>query len=105
MMRTLLISASICTLFLLSFTAEAQSDTTRSKTDFQIFLKQPAKEVKRILYEKNFLPIQGELSEDHKAVIIKNYQQGSKVRVKVVYEDGTEEEFVKSPCFIDPVIL
>ncbi|MEO8087770.1 MAG: hypothetical protein ABI763_13165 [Bacteroidota bacterium] len=74
------------------------------KSDYQIFLKQPAKEIKLLMYEKNFLPIQGKLSEDHKSIIMKNYENGSKVHVKVIYDDGTEEDFIKSPCYIDPVI-
>lgn len=36
---------------------------------------------------------------------MKDYEPGNKVYVRVLYEDGTEEEFVRSPCFIDPVIL
>lgn len=56
------------------------------------------------MYEKDFTPIQGTLSEDKKAIIIKDYKPGTKVHVKVEYEDGTLDEFVKSPCFIDPVI-
>lgn len=76
-----------------------------NQSDFQIYLKQPAKEIKLLMYEKDFLPIQGKLSEDRRSVIMKNYQNGTRVRVKVLYEDGTEDEFVKSPCYIDPVIL
>lgn len=75
------------------------------KPDYEIHLKQPAKEIKLLMYEKNFIPIQGKLAEDHKSVIMKDYQTGAKVRIKVIYEDGTEDEFVKSPCFIDPVVL
>ncbi len=56
------------------------------------------------MYEKSFLPIQGKLSEDRKSIIMKDYESGSKVHVKVLYEDGSEEEFTKSPCYIDPVI-
>ena len=74
------------------------------KKDFQIFLTRPAKNIKLLMYEKNYKPIQGELSKDKKSVIIKNYESGSKVRVKVEYEDGTIDEFIKSPCYIDPVI-
>ena len=86
--------------------AFAQSDSSRSepKPDFQIYLKQPAREIKLLMYEKNFLPIQGKLSEDRKSIIMKSYEPGARVHVKVVYEDGTVEDFVKSPCFIDPVI-
>ena len=87
--------------------AMASDDTTRveKQQDYQIFLKHPAKEIKLLMYEKNFLPIQGKLSEDRKSVIMKDYQNGNKVHVKVIYEDGTEDEFVKTPCYIDPVIL
>lgn len=56
------------------------------------------------MYDKNFLPIQGKLSEDRKSIIMKNYEQGNRVHIKVVYDDGTEDDFTKSPCFIDPVI-
>ncbi len=89
----------LCSLSLFS-----QEINSVPKNDFQIFLKQPAKEIKLLMYEKSFLPIQGKLSEDKKSIIMKNYESGSKVHVKVIYEDGTEEEFTKSPCFIDPVI-
>jgi hypothetical protein len=92
---------------LMSLHVFAAGDSTQveKKPAYQIFLKQPAKEIKLLMYEKNFLPIQGKLSEDHKSVIMNDYQTGAKVRVKVVYEDGTVDEFVKSPCFIDPVVL
>ena len=85
--------------------AIAQDSIAVKKNDYQIFLNQPAKQIKYLMYEKDFLPIQGELSEDKKSVIMKNYKTGTKVRVKVEYEDGTVEEIIKSPCFIDPVII
>jgi len=101
-----MIRCFILTAFLLrSLLSFSQSEAKPLlKTDFQIFLKQPAKEVRLLMYEKNFLPIQGTLSEDRKSIIMKNYEGGNKVHVKVLYDDGTEEEFTKSPCFIDPVI-
>jgi hypothetical protein len=89
--------------FLPSSLLLAQDKNDNSK-DFQIFLKQPAKSIQLLMYEKDFTPIQGKLSKDKKSIIIKNYEKGSKVRVKVLYEDGTIEEFIKSPCYIDPVI-
>ena len=73
------------------------------KSDFQIHLPKPAKLIRLLMYEKNYVPIQGKLSEDKKSIIIKDYENGSKVHVKVDYEDGTSDEFVKSPCYIDPV--
>jgi hypothetical protein len=78
---------------------------SKNKHDYQIFLKQPAKTIKLLMYEKDFMPIQGKLSDDRKSVIMKDYQNGTKVRIKVIYEDDTEDEFIKSPCYIDPVIL
>jgi hypothetical protein len=85
--------------------AIAQDSTSVKKQDFQISLPHPAKEIKYLLYEKDFLPIQGKLSDDKKSVIIKDYKAGAKVRIKVEYEDGTVDEIIKSPCYIDPVIL
>src|SRR5438552_3924258 len=84
--------------------AQTDSAQAQRRTDFQIYLKQPAKEIKLLMYEKNFLPIQGRLSDDKKTIIMQDYQRGNKVHVKVIYEDGMMEEFTKSPCFIDPVI-
>ncbi|MCX6291974.1 MAG: hypothetical protein NT126_09460 [Bacteroidetes bacterium] len=103
-----LLKAILTALFIVSgFFASASGDSTKveKKQDYQIFLKHPAKEIRLLMYEKNFLPIQGKLSEDRQSVILKDYQFGNKVRVKVIYEDGTEDEFVKSPCYIDPVVL
>ncbi len=91
--------------FLSSQLAKSQDSLFVKKQDFQIFLPHPAKQIKYLMYDKNFLPIQGTLSEDKKSVIMKEYQTGNRVRVKVEYEDGTVEEIIKSPCFIDPVIL
>lgn len=87
-----------------SFPLFSQEAKPAKRIDYQIFLKQPAKEIKLLMYEKSFLPIQGKLSEDRKSILMKDYDPGSKVRVKVIYEDGTEEDFTKSPCYIDPVI-
>jgi hypothetical protein len=99
--------AIIFFLFLTQFCFGQKVDSTKQeiKNDFQIFLKQPAKEIKLLMYEKNFLPVHGRLSEDHKSIIMKDYEPGTKVHVKVIYDDGMIDEFIKSPCFIDPVIL
>lgn len=92
--------------FIVCFTTAvfSQEPVKSDQKDFQIFLSQPAKNIRLLMYEKDFTPIQGKLSEDKKSIIIKNYRTGSKVRVKVEYEDGTIDEFIKSPCFIDPVV-
>jgi hypothetical protein len=91
-------------LICISVSIEAQDHSEKKISDYQIFLSRPAKSIKLLMYEKNFVPIQGKLSEDRKSIIIKNYETGSKVHVKVEYDDGTFDEFVKSPCYIDPVI-
>src|SRR4051812_41533881 len=92
--------------FCLSNQLIAQQEKSKSEIkDYQIFLPRPAKSIRLLMYEKNFIPIQGKLSEDKKSIIIKNYETGSKVHVKVEYEDGTIDEFVKSPCYIDPVVI
>jgi hypothetical protein len=89
----------------MSTSSIADEPAKEKKSDYQIHLTRPGKNIKLLMYEKGFVPVQGKLSEDKKSIIIKNYDTGSKVRVKVEYEDGTVEEFVKSPCYIDPVIV
>jgi hypothetical protein len=96
---------SIFLLLSMAVNASAPDSTTQRKQDYQIFLKQPVKSIKLLMYEKNFLPIKGRISEDKKSVIISDYESGSKVHVKVEYEDGSIDEFVKSPCYIDPLVL
>ncbi len=72
---------------------------------YQIHLKQPAKEIRLLMYEKNFLPVKGRISDDKLSIIMDSYEHGNKMHVKVIYEDGTADEFVRSPCYIDPVIV
>ena len=91
----------------ISFCSSAQTDDDKSKpkTYYQIYLKQPAKKIKLLMDDKKLLPVQGIISDDKKSIILKNYEKGTKVRVVVVYEDGKEDEFIKTPCYIDPVVL
>ncbi|TAH44021.1 MAG: hypothetical protein EYC69_01215 [Bacteroidetes bacterium] len=84
---------------------DGENKLPQNRQDHQIHFQQPIKEIKHIMYDKSFLPIQGEISKDKKSVVLKNWEKGTKVRVKVTYEDGTEDEIVKSPCYIDPVVL
>ena len=91
-------------LFVMAAHSQSDQNNPVRKTGYQIYLKQPAKEIKLLMYENNFTPIQGTLSEDRKSIIMKDYEMGAKVHVKVLYDDGTVEEFTKSPCYIDPVI-
>lgn len=49
--------------------------------------------------------IDGELSPDGYSIIIKNYPGNRSVKVRVRDEMGQEKEFIRSRCFIDPVLL
>jgi hypothetical protein len=85
--------------------AQASNETaTESKWDYKIYLKKPAKKIEQLLNEKDKTPINGSISDAKNSIIMTNYVPGNQVRIKVVYEDGDEEEFVTSPCYIDPVI-
>jgi len=91
-----------------SFTCIAQTDSNYVAPHFdnyKIYLSKPAKEIQQLLYEKDCKPINGRISEEKKSIIMENYEPGSKVHIKIFYLDGTYDEFVRSPCFIDPVIL
>src|SRR5579862_8499656 len=104
MLRSLLILFFVCVAGAACF-AQTDSVAPFPKSDYQIYLKQPAKEIRQLLYEKDCTPINGSLSDNKKSILMKDYEQGSKVHVVVIYEDGTEDEFVRSPCFIDPVLM
>lgn len=98
----------VFTLARLTGSAQTQVDSLYQPPKFdsyQIYLKQPAKEIHQLLYEKDCTPINGNLSESKKTIIMQGYEPGNKVHIKVTYVDGTEDEFVRSPCYIDPVIL
>ena len=85
--------------------AQSQNAYTPPKWDYQIYLKQPAIEIKELQYNKDCSPVKGSLAPDGKTIIIKDYEKGKQVYVKVTYEDGTTEEFTRSSCYIDPLIL
>jgi hypothetical protein len=72
---------------------------------YQIYLQKPVQEIKEIRNFKDCEPLKGTISEGQKKIIMEDYVPGSKVYLQVRYTDGTEEEIIRSPCFIDPVIL
>ena len=89
--------------------AQGQVDTSLhaippSFKEYQFSLPEKAIEIKWIEYEKTKVPMHGKLSPDGRSILIRNYQTGQPLRVKAVLENGKTEEYVKSPCFIDPVI-
>ena len=105
MFRSLIISSC----FILSgIICLAQTDSLSALpryNAYQIYLTKPVKEIKQLLYEKDCSPLKGTISDNKKGIIMEGYEPGNKVHVIVTYTDGSEDEFVRSPCFIDPVIL
>jgi len=104
MIRFSLLSAFV---FLFTSCGYSQTDSTYHlpRYDYQIYLPKPAKEIQQLLFEKDCTPINGKISESKKTIIMKDYEPGNKVHLKILYLDGTDDEFVRSPCYIDPVIL
>jgi hypothetical protein len=89
-----------------SVICKAQTSNTdgNPKWDYQIYLKQPAKEIEELYYSDRHEQINGKLSQDGKTIIVKDYEKKNPVHVKVLYQDGTIDEFIRSSCYIDPVI-
>ena len=86
--------------------AQTDSTWTAPKFDsYQIYLRKPVKEIREIQNLKDCKPIKGRISENQKSIIMENYEPGNKVYLQLIYMDDTEEEFMRSPCYIDPVIL
>ena len=105
MIRWLMISFLFFTA--LNLCAQSDADSTSYEPHFssyKIYLKKPAQEIREILYYKDCQPIKGTISDDQKTVIMDGYIPRNKVYLQVIYTDGTEEEIIRSPCFIDPVI-
>ncbi len=55
--------------------SQAGDPVPEKKVDHQIHFTQPVKEIKHIMYDKSHLPIQGEISEDKKCVVLKNWEK------------------------------
>src|SRR5690242_18198306 len=85
--------------------AQANNNSAPPKVDsYQIYLKKPAKEIREIKNQNTCEPINGTLSEGGRKIKMHDYEPGNKVYIQIIYMDGTEEEIIRSPCFIDPVI-
>ena len=70
---------------------------------YQFNLPKQGKEIRNLHYEPSGEPVKGTLSPDGNRVILENYRKGSRIKMEVSYADGTTEELIKSPCYIDPV--
>jgi hypothetical protein len=95
--------------FLIIGSARAQSPAGNTEfipsgiRQYQFALPKQGAEIKDLQYVPSGEPVKGTLSPDGNRVILENYRKGSRVKMNVNYTDGTSEELIKSPCFIDPV--
>ena len=78
------------------------SDTTGIQYGkiYELHLKAPVKCIQHIEYDKTGDEPNWKLSEDNKTIFIRDYIINTKVKLKVVYETGIEEEYSQSPCTI-----
>src|SRR5579871_3428018 len=99
MLRTFFLSVFVWGLV---FVCKAQTDSTgyNPEWDYQIYLTKPAKEIRELLNDKTCEPVNGRISGDGKTIVMKNYPGKTRIYVKVIYTDNTEDEFVRSSCFI-----
>lgn len=68
---------------------------------YQIRLQEPVKCIQQIKYEKNGEEIKGWLDDDKKTIYLENYMINNRLKVKVIYENGREEELMRSPCSVE----
>lgn len=80
----------------------SQPDTTGiqyGKT-YELRLKAPVKCIQQIEYDKTGQEPKWKLSEDNQTIYIQDYIINTRVKLKVVYETGREEEYTQSSCTI-----
>ncbi len=88
----------------ISSTLMAQHDSINYKISddvYQIKLRDTVKCIQQIEYEKTGEPIKGYLDDDKTLIYLENYKVNNKVRLRVIYESGREEEILRSPCSIE----
>ena len=107
MIRNIFLCAIMLLASLISFAQTTENTGSNPKWDYQIYMPQNTKEVKEVTelyYTSTHQPVNGKLAPNGKTIIIKNYEPKTPVHVKVIYLDGSVEEFTSTSCFIDPVI-
>lgn len=70
---------------------------------YKFNLDKPAKELENLQYENTGEPLKGTLSPGGTQVLMDNYKKGQRIKATVKYDDGTQENITRSPCYIDPV--
>ena len=95
----------IAVLFLLASAqlfAQADSLPSQNQNDiYQIKLKDPVKCIQQLEYEKTSEPIKGYLDDDKTIIYLEDYKVNNRVKLRVIYENGNEEEILRSPCSIE----
>lgn len=88
---------------LMSSNAIAQSDSLQGNHSdvYEIKLKEPVKCIQQIEYEKSGEPIKGYLDDEKTKIYLEDYKVNNRVKLKVIYENGKEEEILRSPCSIE----
>lgn len=94
-------------LFFLSFndvlsaqSLNQDSSSVQQGKVYELKLKAPVKCIQKIEYEKSGLEPDWKLLDDKRTILIQDYIINTKVKLKVIYETGKEEEFSQSPCSI-----
>lgn len=89
--------------FVFSANVFAQTDSVKKSSNdvYEIKLKDPVKCIQLLEYEKTAEPIKGYLDVDRTKVYLENYKVNNRVKLKVIYENGREEEILRSPCSIE----
>jgi len=81
----------------------AQTDLEDQDVDeHQIFYKEPIKDVKDVIYEKNGQQLNYKFDKEGKKIILENYDGESKVKVTYVNQKGKTVEKTRYSCYIHP---
>ena len=67
---------------------------------YELKLKAPVRCIQHIEYDKSGAEPNWKLSEDNQTIFIRDYIINTRIKLRVVYETGREEEFFQSPCTI-----
>ncbi len=103
MKKTFLLPLLILIYFpLVSAAQESLPDTSGIQHGkvYEIKLKAPVKCIQHIEYDKSGAEPNWKLSEDNQTIFIRDYIINTRIKLRVVYENGREEEFFQSPCTI-----
>jgi hypothetical protein len=100
---------ALITIFSFLFLAVVKPGFSQNETDtsgiqhgktYEIKLKAPVKCIQEIEYDKTGKEPNWKLSEDHKTIYIRDYIINTRIRLKVQYETGREEDYTQSPCSV-----